>query len=130
MNMWLKADIVLIEKPSKSGFLKHNSRRIDAVIIHSVFNNSGGDLYNVDSIVEWFKDYIDKDDIIEAYGGVEEVTAKDIVDDIFCESDSWYDDFIQKFDIESDVVDIIDLLESFELKEAVENLRELKEKLY
>ena len=38
--------------------------------------------YNVDSIVEWFKDYIDQDDIIEAYGGVEEVTAKDIVDDI------------------------------------------------
>lgn len=45
---------------------------------------------------------IDKDDIIEAYGGV---TAKDIVDDIFCESDSWYDDFIRKFDIESDVVE-------------------------
>lgn len=59
--------------------------------------------YNVDSIVEWFKDYIDQDDIIEAYGG--EATAKDIVDDIFCESDSWYDDFIQKFNIESDVVE-------------------------
>lgn len=38
--------------------------------------------YNVDSIIEWFKDYIDQDDIIEAHGGVEEVTAKDIVDDI------------------------------------------------
>lgn len=61
--------------------------------------------YNVDSIVEWFKDYIDKDDIIEAYGGVEEVTAKDIVDDIFWESDSWYDDFIRNFDIESDVIE-------------------------
>ena len=36
-----------------------------------------------------------KDDIIEAYGGVKEVAAKDIVDDIFCESDSWYDDFIK-----------------------------------
>lgn len=61
--------------------------------------------YNVDSIVEWFKDYIDQDDIIEAHGGVEEVTAKDIVDDIFCESDFWYDDFIQNFDIESDVIE-------------------------
>lgn len=59
--------------------------------------------YDVDSIVKWFKDYIDLDDIIEAYG--KEVTAKDIVDDIFCESDSWYDDFIQNFDIESDVVE-------------------------
>ena len=59
--------------------------------------------YDVDSIVEWFKNYINLNDIIEAYRG--EVTAKDIVDDIFCESDSWYDDFIQNFDIESDVVD-------------------------
>ena len=61
--------------------------------------------YDVDSIVEWFKNYINLNDIIEAYGGVEEVTAKDIVDDIFCESDSWYDDFIRKFDIESDVIE-------------------------
>lgn len=61
--------------------------------------------YNVDSIVEWFKDYIDKDDIIEAHGGVKEATAKDIVDDIFCEPDFWYSDFIRKFDIESDVVE-------------------------
>ena len=59
--------------------------------------------YDVDSIVEWFKNYINLNDIIEVYGG--EVTAKDVVDDIFSESDSWYDDFIQNFDIESDVVE-------------------------
>lgn len=59
--------------------------------------------YDVDSIVEWFKNYINLNDIIEAYG--EEVTAEDVVDDIFSESDSWYDDFIQNFDIESDVID-------------------------
>lgn len=59
--------------------------------------------YDVDSIVEWFKNYINLNDIIEAYG--EKVTAKDVVDDIFSESDSWYDDFIQNFDIELDVVD-------------------------
>ena len=53
--------------------------------------------YDVDSIVEWFKNYINLNDIIEAYAG--EVTAKDVVDDIFCESDSWYDNFIQHFDI-------------------------------
>ncbi len=60
--------------------------------------------YDIDSIVEWFKNYINLNDIIEAYGGGE-VTAKDVVDDIFSESDSWYDDFIQNFDIEPDVVD-------------------------
>ena len=59
--------------------------------------------YDVDSIVEWFKNYINLNDIIEVYGG--EVTAKDVVDDIFSESDSWYDDFIQNFDIEPDVID-------------------------
>ena len=59
--------------------------------------------YDVDSIVEWFKNYINLNDIIEAYGG--EVAAKDVVDDIFSESDSWYDDFVQNFDIEPDVVD-------------------------
>lgn len=59
--------------------------------------------YDVDSIVEWFKNYINLNDIIEVYG--EEVTAEDVVDDIFSESDSWYDDFIQNFDIESDVID-------------------------
>ena len=59
--------------------------------------------YDVDSIVEWFKNYINLNDIIEAYG--EKVTAKDVVDDIFSESDSWYDNFIRNFDIESDVID-------------------------
>lgn len=60
--------------------------------------------YDVDSIVEWFKELMDQDDIIEAYGGVKEVTAKDIVDDIFCESDSWYDEFIQHFELEEEVI--------------------------
>lgn len=91
--------------------------------------------YDVDSIVEWFKNYINLNDIIEAYRG--EVTAKDVVDDIFSESDSWYDDFIQNFDIESDVVDNMyseDIAE--QIKEVAEDklvdyytkrLKELKE---
>ena len=77
--------------------------------------------YDVDSIVEWFKNYINLNDIIEAYGG--KVTAKDVVDDIFSESDSWYDDFVQNFDIEPDVVanmyseDITDLVTEDEFLE-------------
>ena len=76
--------------------------------------------YDVDSIVEWFKNYINLNDIIEAYRG--KVTAKDVVDDIFSESDSWYDDFIQHFDIEPDVVDNMyseDIAE--QIKEVVED---------
>lgn len=77
--------------------------------------------YNVDSIVEWFKDYIDLNDIIEAYGGGE-VTARDVVNDIFYEPDSWYDDFIQNFDVEQDVIENMcseDIAE--QIKEVVED---------
>lgn len=59
--------------------------------------------YDVDSIVEWFRNYIDPNDTIESYG--EETTAQDIVDNIFYEPDRWYDDFIQHFDLEDDIVE-------------------------
>lgn len=59
--------------------------------------------YNVDNIIEWFKNYIDDDYIETVYE--KNVTAKDIVYDIFCEPDEWYDDFIQSFDVEQDVID-------------------------
>ena len=59
--------------------------------------------YDVDDIIEWFKNYIDLQDAIEAHG--KDITAKDIVDDIFYEPDYWYDAFIQNLDIEQDVID-------------------------
>ena len=59
--------------------------------------------YNVESIIEWFQNYIDGDYIKTVYE--KDVTAKDIVDDIFCESDEQYDDFVQNFDIEQDIID-------------------------
>ena len=62
--------------------------------------------YNTNDIIEWFKNYIDLQDAIEAHG--KDITAKDIVDDIFCDPDEWYDDFIRKFDIEQEVIDNIE----------------------
>lgn len=59
--------------------------------------------YDVDSIVEWFQVLIDQDDIKENYG--EDVTASDIVDDIFYNPDCWYDEFIQHFELEEEVTD-------------------------
>jgi len=59
--------------------------------------------YNVDSIVGWLENYIDPEETITDYG--EGVTAQDIVDDIFYNPDIWYDDFIQHFDLEDDVID-------------------------
>ena len=59
--------------------------------------------YDVDSIVEWLQNYIDGDYIKTVYE--KDVTAKDIVDDIFYNPDDWYDDFIQSFNVEQDVID-------------------------
>lgn len=59
--------------------------------------------YDVDSIVEWFQNYIDGDYIKTVYE--KDVTAKDIVDDIFYNPDDWYDDFIQSFNVAPDVID-------------------------
>ena len=60
-------------------------------------------IYSVDDIVEWFRSYIDPSKIIEDYGK-DNITAQDIVDDIFFNPDVWYDDFIQKFELEDDAV--------------------------
>lgn len=67
-------------------------------------NMASENSYNVDAIVEWFRDYIDPSDIIEDYGK-DNITTQDIVDDIFYNPDIWYDDFIQKFELEDDVVE-------------------------
>lgn len=61
--------------------------------------------YDVDSIVEWFQELIDQDDIKETYGV--DVTASDIVDDIFYNPDYWYDEFIRHFEIEEEIIDNI-----------------------
>ena len=59
--------------------------------------------YDVESIIEWFQNYIDGDYIKTVYE--KDITAKDIVDDIFYNPDDWYDDFIQSFNVEPDVID-------------------------
>lgn len=59
--------------------------------------------YDANSIAEWLEDYIDPGETITDYG--KDVTAQDIVDDIFYNPDIWYDDFIQRFDLEDEVVE-------------------------
>lgn len=77
--------------------------------------------YDVDDIIEWFKNYIDLQDAIEAHG--KDITAKDIVDDIFYEPDYWYDAFIQNLDVEQDV---IDNMTSNDLSEQIKEVAEDK----
>ena len=72
-------------------------------IYQKQINVASENSYNVDDIVNWFQNYIDRDYIKTAYE--KDVTARDIVDDIFCEPDEWYDNFVQNFDVELDVID-------------------------
>lgn len=74
-------------------------------VYQQVINIASKYSYNVESIIEWFQNYIDGDYIKTVYE--KDVTAKDIVDDIFYDPDEWYDEFVQKFDIEQDIKDNI-----------------------
>jgi N-acetyl-anhydromuramyl-L-alanine amidase AmpD len=47
----------IIDKPVCFGMNVSQNRTIDAIIIHSVFNKTGGDKYNVDSVIKQFSTY-------------------------------------------------------------------------
>ena len=47
----------VIDKKVNFGFRETPNRDIDVIIIHSVFNNSGGDFYDIDLIIKQFKRY-------------------------------------------------------------------------
>ena len=78
--------------------------------------------YDVDSIVEWFQELMDQDYIKENYGV--DVTASDIVYDIFCDTDWWYDDFIQHFELEEEVIDNITVKNSDSVTILVQKYKE------
>ena len=47
----------IIDKPVSFGMRTVQSRNIDAIIIHSVFNASGGDKYDIDLVLKQFSHY-------------------------------------------------------------------------
>lgn len=51
------ADYKIIDKLIDRGMRSVASRKISAVIIHSTFNNSGGDKYDIDQIIKQFSYY-------------------------------------------------------------------------
>lgn len=76
--------------------------------------------YDVNSIVKWFQELIDQDDIKENYGV--DITASNIVDDIFYNPGYWYDEFIQNFDLEEEVIDNITIDDlADQIKEVIED---------
>jgi N-acetyl-anhydromuramyl-L-alanine amidase AmpD len=53
----LSIDAQIVDKKMSTGFKTVISRNINAVIIHSVFNNSGGEIYDIDLIIKQFARY-------------------------------------------------------------------------
>jgi len=47
----------IVDKKMSNGFKSVISRNIDVIIIHSVFNNSGGEIYDIDLIIKQFARY-------------------------------------------------------------------------
>ena len=49
--------ITRVDKRVNFGYRQVNNRKIDAIIIHSTFNNSGGDYYDIDLVIKQFSRY-------------------------------------------------------------------------
>lgn len=47
----------IINKKINFGFAESSGRNIDAVIVHSTFNNSGGEFYDIDLVIKQFSQY-------------------------------------------------------------------------
>lgn len=47
----------IIDKKVNFGYREEPNRIIDVIVIHSVFNDSGGDIYDIDLIIKQFKKY-------------------------------------------------------------------------
>lgn len=62
--------------------------------------------YNNKDIVNFFKKIYNTDSIFSIYDS--DVTAQEIVDDIWMNPEAWYDSFIDQFQIEQEVLDNLD----------------------
>ncbi len=47
----------IVNKKVSFGFAPNSNRNVNAVIVHSTFNNSGGDKYDIDLVIKQFSTY-------------------------------------------------------------------------
>lgn len=52
-----QTDLNYIDKKVNFGFAHSIDRKIDVIIVHSTFNNSGGDFYDIDLVIKQFSNY-------------------------------------------------------------------------
>lgn len=83
--------------------------------------------YNVDSIIEWFKDYIDQDDIIEAYGGDENDNIDEIIEGIQDNIENYIEELIKEaspYNYSNGDIDAEDITELVTEDEFLEKFKE------
>ena len=56
-EVWCESSYSIIDKTVKFGMREAENRKINAVIVHSTFNNSGGEKYDIDLIIKQFSRY-------------------------------------------------------------------------
>lgn len=49
--------LTIINKKVSFGFAPNSNRSVNTVIVHSTFNNSGGDIYDIDLVIKQFSKY-------------------------------------------------------------------------
>ena len=55
---WLNAqNTEIIDKKQNFGFAVADNRKVDVIIVHSTFNNSGGEYYDIDLVIKQFSRY-------------------------------------------------------------------------
>jgi N-acetyl-anhydromuramyl-L-alanine amidase AmpD len=54
---WTQGELHIVDKKVSFGYRTVKNRKITNIIVHSVFNNSGGEKYDIDLIVKQFSTY-------------------------------------------------------------------------
>lgn len=57
MQLLAQSKVEVVNKHVNFGFAVADNRKIDVVIVHSTFNNSGGDFYDIDLVLKQFSRY-------------------------------------------------------------------------
>jgi N-acetylmuramoyl-L-alanine amidase len=57
LSLFAGDSLSIVNKKVSFGFAPNNNRSINTVIVHSTFNNSGGDKYDIDLVLKQFSTY-------------------------------------------------------------------------
>jgi N-acetylmuramoyl-L-alanine amidase len=57
LSLFAGDSLHIVDKKVSFGFAPNSNRTINTVIVHSTFNNSGGDKYNIDLVLKQFSTY-------------------------------------------------------------------------